>query len=712
MNILRFLIDLFYRRRVALLTFLLLVTLTVLFASPSTFVSNQEIASTRAMPLMSVPKHVLVLFSYHRAEWSDNVQKGIESVFKPYQNVTFFYEYMDTKRLNTKEYLKTLQKIYIEKYAEARIDVVICVDNNALNLLVENRQSLLPNTPVVFCGINDYRPGLHASRPDVTGVVEYGDFSDTLKIAFKARPNATKLYVICDHTETGVINTRELLAALSAVAPGIQAVLTDHLSYKELSTTLQTAAPKQIAFFVSFWKDGTGRNIEPGLLETVFKKSVIPVFGRSEWMINHGMVGGKCVTGFAQGEAAARIALQILGGTAVSALPVDTNSPNQYLFDYQMMHHYLIDEDIFPNGSIGFNLPEHFYRISKPVGKTILVFSGLLLITLVILAVSIHQRRRALLALRKSTASLEQSESRYRGMIENIQDTFYRTNAQGILVFISPSGARLLGYSSPQEMIGRTITSFWNYPGERQDLLEMAERDGVVRDYEVVLMRKDGSPVPVSTTSSYYRDREGQILGVEGVFRDITERKQAEEEKENAKKLLKKAHDSLEQRVTERTLELKKSHEQLLHSEKLAAVGKLSASIAHEFNNPLQSVMTIIKGIEQYVPLEKTEAELVALALQECHRMKDLIAGLRDFFKPTSGILTQVDIHAILDSILLICRKDIKNRKITIIKKSADNIPPIMAVADQLKQVFLNLLNNAADACEGGGMITITTEAM
>jgi len=136
MNTVHLLIDLFYRRRVAPRTLLLLLlTITVLGSSQSTFASNQESVSTRTMPLISAPKHVLVLFSYHRAEWSDNVQKGIESVFTPYQNVNFFYEYMDTKRLKTKEYLETLRKIYTEKYAEAHIDVIFCIDNNALDLL-------------------------------------------------------------------------------------------------------------------------------------------------------------------------------------------------------------------------------------------------------------------------------------------------------------------------------------------------------------------------------------------------------------------------------------------------------------------------------------------------------------------------------------------------------------------------------------------------
>jgi signal transduction histidine kinase len=173
---------------------------------------------------------------------------------------------------------------------------------------------------------------------------------------------------------------------------------------------------------------------------------------------------------------------------------------------------------------------------------------------------------------------------------------------------------------------------------------------------------------------------------------------------------LKTANDALEQRILERTQELEKSHRQLLHAEKLSAVGRLSASIAHEFNNPLQSVMTIVKGVEKFVPLEEKERKLVALALQECHRMKNLVANLKDFYRPSTGKHDPVNIHEVIDGLLLISKKDYQTRKITVVKKYGDNIPHIRAVADQVKQVFLNLLNNASDACEGNGAITISTE--
>lgn len=181
-------------------------------------------------------------------------------------------------------------------------------------------------------------------------------------------------------------------------------------------------------------------------------------------------------------------------------------------------------------------------------------------------------------------------------------------------------------------------------------------------------------------------------------------------EHEKTKEALKKAKDECERIVEERTMELEKSHEQLLHSEKLAAVGNLSASIAHEFNNPLQSIMTIIKGIGQYAHLDHKEGELLDLAHQECKRMANLIANLQDFYKPTTGKVEPVDLHAVLETLLLMAKKEYHTRKITVVREYAGDLPAVAGVVDQLKQVFLNLLNNAADACEGGGTITVVTE--
>ncbi|MBF0482193.1 MAG: PAS domain S-box protein, partial [Desulfovibrionaceae bacterium] len=130
--------------------------------------------------------------------------------------------------------------------------------------------------------------------------------------------------------------------------------------------------------------------------------------------------------------------------------------------------------------------------------------------------------------LKQAAQALRDSEAKYRAVIENITDVFYRTDARGMLDMVSPSGIKLLGYDSEREMLGRPNESFWMHSEQRSKFLSILKERGEVRDYEVILKRKDGSPVHVATASRLILDKAGKAIGVEGTFRDITKRKQAE----------------------------------------------------------------------------------------------------------------------------------------------------------------------------------------
>ncbi|MFA4860427.1 PAS domain S-box protein [Methanoregula sp.] len=132
--------------------------------------------------------------------------------------------------------------------------------------------------------------------------------------------------------------------------------------------------------------------------------------------------------------------------------------------------------------------------------------------------------------LKKSEDALRVSEADYRSILENIQDAYYRSDAAGNLILASPSAAHLLGFNSASDLLGKNIAqSLYYNPEERSRLLAELTSKGSVTDYEVTLRRRDGTPVLVSTSSHRYYDPSGNFLGVEGIFRDITGRKLAED---------------------------------------------------------------------------------------------------------------------------------------------------------------------------------------
>jgi signal transduction histidine kinase len=167
----------------------------------------------------------------------------------------------------------------------------------------------------------------------------------------------------------------------------------------------------------------------------------------------------------------------------------------------------------------------------------------------------------------------------------------------------------------------------------------------------------------------------------------------------------------LEQRVEERTRELREAQEQLAHAEKLAALGELAAGIAHEIGNPLQILQTYVEYIASQSQPDDPILELAEPMDDSLESIARLVGQLRDFSRPALGERKRVDLNQVLTNVMRLAGKELAHSKVNVNEVQSPDAPWIIGDARQLEQVFLNLILNARDAMPGGGWLTIETFA-
>lgn len=482
---------------------------------------------------------LLVLHSYHQGyPWTDTIQNGVSrTISKAFPKAELYVEYMNTKRQPSEAMSPHLRDLYQRAYAKVRFDIIIATDNNALDFLLRYRNAIFPGVPVVFCGINDIQNYRFPSDNNYTGIAENADIKGNIDLILKLHPNTKNLAVISDSTESGDINLANTRKAVKEY-PSLKVIELSRLTMSQLSSRLKGLYDDTVVFNTSFIRDANGQVFtSPESMELIVKASRRPVYTGWDFALAPGVIGGKLLSGRLQGENAAKLAIRIIRGEKAGTIPI-VNSPTAYIFDFNGLKKFGISESSLPPGSSILGKTETFYTRYRPY---IWLGSGLFTAQILIISLltwNIVHRRREETARQEAEKALWKSEARYHDIIENMQDTVYRTDKNGVINLINPSAIRLLGYDSADEILGHNINDGWMFPEKRQKMLEILDQDGIVQDYEVVLKKRDGTPVTVSTTSSYYHDLHGNVMGVEGIFRDITERKRAEEELFRQKNLI------------------------------------------------------------------------------------------------------------------------------------------------------------------------------
>ncbi len=326
------------------------------------FVGLSFLCPSSAMALRI--KNVLVLHSYHQGLlWTDNISRGIELELSDLAgDLEFHYDYLDTKRNSGKEYLEHL--VAFQKYKinlnKIKYALIICSDNNALQFITEYGDQLYPGVPVVFCGVNNYSPELIADKTQITGIAESIDYEGTLNLMSQVHPDRKNIVVILDKTPTGKAIKIELDQVAIKFHNRFSFEYFQDFLLDEVPGKISTLGEDDLIYLLTFNRDRAGFFISyTDGIRMIKQASKVPIYGSWDFYFGDGIVGGLMTTGASQGREAGRMARQILAGVSAGSIPVLTQSPNQYMFDYQQLKAFGIKKKL---------LPENSYFVNEPVG--------------------------------------------------------------------------------------------------------------------------------------------------------------------------------------------------------------------------------------------------------------------------------------------------------------------------------------------------------
>jgi len=289
---------------------------------------------------------------------------------------------------------------------------------------------------------------------------------------------------------------------------------------------------------------------------------------------------------------------------------------------------------------------------------------------------------------KKMERELKEANDFLMNLIESSVDGIIVTDMKGDILIFNKGAENLLGYKS-EEVVGKMNIRSIYQPGVAKGVMDKLRSPdfggiGKLTSFPIFHRRKDGELIEGDLSASLIYDEKGNEIASVGIFKDLRERLKMERE-------------------------LREIQQALLQSEKLAAMGRLTSQIAHELNNPIYGIMNTLELLKTEIPPESKRRRILDLSLSEIQRLSEMLRNMLSFSKPEEEKRKPVKIDELIEGILLVMDKQMRESNIQVETSFDPGIPEIMASTNQMRQVMLNILKNAKEAMPKGGVLTVRT---
>lgn len=290
--------------------------------------------------------------------------------------------------------------------------------------------------------------------------------------------------------------------------------------------------------------------------------------------------------------------------------------------------------------------------------------------------------------LKRAELKLKETHDYLKQILDNTPVLVITTDMESLVVSVNPAAEMDLGYSS-EEIVGKPVSILYHSKEEREELMRRVIADKTVREYETKLIAKDGSNVPVSLTLSQLLDSDGKMIGTVGMSKNISQRKNL--------------------------------MDQVMQSERLAAVGRLASGVAHEINNPLAVIGEIAGYLQElreedpYLKKEENFKEFDAglpKIIKQVKRCRSITHRLLSFARKSEARVEISEVNAAMNEILPFWDKDVRMGFVRFHRDYQKDLPYVRIEEMQIQEIFINIIHNSIQALrsfKSGGNIWITT---
>lgn len=637
-------------------------------------------------------KRIFLLHSYHQGfYWTDAVTEGVKQVLHSYPDAELAVDYLDSKRFPSSESLLIMKKIIARKIQLIRPDLIIVSDNNALMMILEQRNTVYKGIPVVFCGINNYRKLSPVLLPDklLTGIAEQVDFDANIRLMITLHPGLRRIWVVNDRvTTTGKIYTGEIASLqryTNSFGQPLQVTQMTQGSMEQLTAALSNLAAHDAVLVAAYNRDDRNKYYSyQEVVRRIALSSDRPVYGVWQFMFGNGIIGGVLVSGRNQGMLAARYAVRILSGESPFLLPVIEKSANLLHFDYRQLIKHSVPLDRVPKDA------EVFYRGRSFYEKYSAVFWITLVSVLTVAAMYFRFKGKRRQALNEHF----ESEKRYRHLADAaFEAIIVHRNRQ--IIDVNRQFEVMTGFSR-NELLGSSIEMLVP-PADLDRVLLFVEQEWEDK-FEAVLMTCNGTRIQVEIRARHFNWSGARVRVA--VIRDITER--LERESRLQKVLIDLEHTNKE---------LSDSRESL---QKMVRTKDLFFSIvAHDLMDPQHSLVLGLQMLRNRLISQdafRLEGDLTDRLYKSALSVYRLVQNLLDWSKLQMENyrlrIEPVNISTVLDEAATVYSELLLEKQLRLAVQAPHRLV-IHTDKNALSVILRNLVHNSVKFTEEGGTITL-----